>query len=143
MSYIPDRLLLRGLSVDVAECYGKPHIGAWYVSHNDNINSYRFDHDSMCPICRGRATNVHHCPQKSKGLFVLHGHILKPSLFALCGSGTTGCHGKMHQRLIVPKWHWYSDDYAESWWNGEMLEFIEPHSRELFEYGGWVFEKYF
>ena len=143
MSYIPNRFLLRGLSVDIAECYGKPHMNAWYVKHNDSINSYRFNHEASCPICGKRAVNVHHCPPRSKGKFILHGHVLKPALFALCGSGTTGCHGKMHQKLIIPRWKWYSDDYAEYWWSGKLLEEYEPNSDDLYEFGGWVFEKNF
>lgn len=142
MSYIPERSLLRGLSVDAAECFGKPHINAWYLSDN-NINSYRFNHDAVCPHCGERATNVHHCPPKSKGVFMLHGHVLRPSLLALCGSGTTGCHGKIHKRQIIPKWYWLSDEFAEAWWNGEMLESIEPHDEVLWQYGFWVFEKSF
>lgn len=143
MIYTPDRSLLRGLSVDVAECYGKPHINAWYIKHSDSLNSYRFDHNAFCAICLDRATNVHHCPPKSKGKFILHGHVLRPALFALCGSGVSGCHGKIHQRLIVPKWYWGSVEYAEAWWNGELLEMHEPHSEELYRYGTWVFEKTF
>lgn len=137
--YVPNRKLLRGLSLEVCEQFGKPHINAWYVKHNDSVNSYRFNHDSIC-ICGKRATNVHHCPPKSKGKFILHGHVLKPALFALCGSGTTGCHGKFHQKQIIPKWEWNSDEYAKSWWSGELLESIEPHSTELYEYGAWKFE---
>lgn len=141
MNYTPNRFLLRGLSVDVAEMYGKPHINAWYAKHSDSVNAYRFNHDARCPICWNRATNVHHCPPKSKGKFILHGHVLRPALFALCGSGTTGCHGKFHQRLIVPRWEWYTMGNAEAWWNGELLEMHGPHSPELYQYGDWVFDQ--
>lgn len=139
MSFVPDRKLLSGLSVEVAEMYGKPHINAWYARHNDGLNSYRFDHDKSCPICGDRATNVHHCPPKSKGKFVLHGHILKPSLFALCGSGVQGCHGKIHKREIIPRWKWYDDEYAYCWWSGELLDKYGPHNDLLYMLGTWEF----
>lgn len=141
MSYVPPMELLRGLSIDNAECFGKPNINAWYLQNNANVNMYNFNHNASCHICGRMATNVHHCPPKSKGKFILHGHILRPSLFALCGSGTTGCHGKIHQRLIVPKWVWYSDSFAKSWWDGELLDTYEPHSEMLYEFGCWEFEE--
>lgn len=141
MSYIPERSLLRGLSVDVAEQFGKPHINAWYTSNN--INSYQFNHEASCPVCGNRVTNVHHCPPKSKGKLELHGHVLMPSLFALCGSGVSGCHGMIHQRLIIPTWKWHSDNFAEAWWNGWLFEELEPHSTDLYKYGEWAFKKNF
>lgn len=140
MSYTPDRKLLRGLSLDVAEQYGKPHINAWYPQHNGGMGVYKFNHNASCPICGRRVTNVHHCPPRSKGKFILHGRILRPSLFALCGTGVQGCHGKIHNRVIVPRWRWYSDSFAEAWWNGELLDMYEPHSEGLYDFGTWDFE---
>lgn len=139
MSYTPPRELLRGLSVDVAECYGKPHIGAYY--DNSSINSHKMTGVHSCPCCGAPATNVHHCPPKSKGKFILHGHVLRPALFALCGSGTTGCHGEVHKKLIIPEWHWFSDEYAEQWWSGKLLETYKPNSNDLYEFGAWKFVK--
>lgn len=141
MSYIPDSSLLQGLSLDVAECFGKPHINAWYTQNSANVKLYKFEYGSNCPICGKRATNVHHCPPRSKGKFILHGHVLRPALFALCGSGTTGCHGMIHNRQIVPKWEWYSDEYAEYWWSGELLEKLGAHSDLLYTLGTWNFKK--
>lgn len=135
--YVPERNKLQGLSLEVAECYGKPHIGAWYVAKNDNINSYRFDHSASCPICGKPVTNAHHCPPKRKGLLFLNGHTLKPSLIALCGSGTTGCHGMLHNGKIKINWKWFNDEYARMWWDGELLEKYEPHSEELYQFGEW------
>lgn len=137
--YVPDRKLLRGLSLEIAEQFGKPHINAWYAKHSDSLNAYSFDHDASCPICGKRVTNVHHCPPKSKGRLNLHGYNLKPALMAFCGSGTIGCHGRIHQKLIIPKWEWYSDSFAKAWWNGWLFEELEPHSDALYEYGDWVF----
>lgn len=131
--YIPERNKLQGLSLEVAECFGKPNIDARYLS--DNVNSY--SHSGNCFVCGKRATNAHHCPPKRKGLLVLNGHILKPSLIALCGSGTAGCHGMVHNGKIKINWKWFNDEYARIWWEGEMLEKYEPHSEELYQFGEW------
>lgn len=135
--YTPDRELLRGLSLPVAECFGKPHYNAWYLTKGDNVKSYRFDHEAPCMVCGKPATNAHHQPPRSKGLLVLRGHVLRPALIALCGRGNTGCHGMVHNRQLSIGWEWLNDKYAEMWWSGELLGQMEPHSEELFNYGYW------
>lgn len=136
-----DSKILRGFSIEDAQSYGMPHIGAHYWK--DNVNSYHRD-DNTCCICGRKATNVHHHPQKGKatsftlsteyGIFVL-----KPALFALCGSGTTGCHGLIHNKKVSIQWKWDSKAYQELWFSGYLLSHgIIPHSPKLFEYGCWL-----
>lgn len=140
--YTPDRSLLRGLSLPVAECFGKPHYWAEYLSSAPNVKSYRFGRGAPCKVCGHPATNAHHHPPRSKGLLTIGDHVLRPTLFALCGDGVRGCHGKIHNGLINIEWVWFDDEYAKMWWSGELLKSIEPHSDELYEYGGWKIEVY-
>lgn len=146
MTYTPPKSQLRGLSVLHAEYYGKPHIHAYYK--RDDTDSHTREEHSRCFICGKLATNVHHCPPKSRGRqFQLQTpmgiFILKPALFALCGSGTTGCHGKFHNGLLHAEWVWDDDKYAESWWSGYTLShWVAPHSPLLYEQGFWRFKHY-
>ena len=138
-NFTPPSRQLQGLSLPVAECYGKPHVGAWYT--RDDVDSYA--HSGDCPFCGRPSTNAHHCPPKGKSrsflLLTEKGrHVLKPALFGLCGSGTTGCHGKIHGKLLSIRWEWGSPAAAEAWWSGEILAHHEPHSPELYMFGWWV-----
>ena len=66
--------------------------------------------------------------------------VLLPALIDLCGSGTTGCHGAFHSRLMVPEWRWDDDESARAWWSGELLAHGYPtNSPRLYELGRWVF----
>lgn len=137
MTYIPPRELLRGLSLDVAECYGKPHIGCFY--RNNSVKSHTRNDDARCVICGRQATNAHHQPPLSKGGFLLHGYELRPSLIALCGSGTTGCHNDFHggSRYEI-RWVWESDKFAQMWWEGDLFEKgVRPHDKQLYLLGHW------
>lgn len=89
MSFTPSTQQLCGLSLDVAELYGKPHIGAHY--EGKSVKSHKKDDDSTCLICSKTVQSVHHAPPLSKGhkftLKTPNGVFeLKPSLFALCGA---------------------------------------------------------
>ena len=141
MSYTPEKYLLRGLSLEVAELYGKPHLGAEYVGNTATI--YRITSET-CAVCGRRATNVHHVPPRSKGrIFELltpdGSHWLRAALFALCGSGTQGCHNGFHggARFAV-RWQWHDDYWAHKWWSGELLKEHKPHDPALYLYGCWV-----
>lgn len=135
-----DSSTLHGFSIDDAQSYGMPHIGAHY--YRDDVSCYLRDSDE-CTICGKQATNTHHHPARGKArsftLKTKHGaFVLKPALFALCGSGTTGCHGLVHQRKIEIKWKWDSDEYQEQWFSGYLLAHgVVPHSERLYEYGRW------
>ena len=141
MTFVPKMEQLRGLSLEVAECYGKPHIGAYYA--RDNVKSNQLAQDARCATWLRPATNSHHCPPLSKGrTFILSTplgmHILKPALIAVCGSGTTGCHNGFHGGArYKPQWVWLCDEYAEMWWDGTILKRIPPHSGRLYQYGYW------
>lgn len=145
MSYVPESRQLRGLSYEVASLYGMPHIGARYRS--DNINDTGLtERPATCAACGKVAMtmNRHHEPPKSKGRSFLlctpmGQFVLKPALIALCGSGTTGCHGMRHSGLLSVRWEWDRDENAERWWNGHWLSHgYTPNSRNLFELGRYV-----
>lgn len=141
MSYVPPASLLRGLSVDAAQKFGMPSIGAHYEGRGVRTN--RLDEGARCAFCRRPATNAHHVPNvgmggRNKG-FALHGYELRPALIALCGSGTTGCHNQFHGGAgLRAEWRWRSKVYEEAWWTGQLLEVYEPHHPGLFEYGYWA-----
>ena len=142
MSYVPPASALGGLSLPAAESYGKPHVGCLYG--RDDVRSLvldRRDGPVCCAVCGRLARNAHHEPAGRRHLLMrtkMGAHVLKPAGFALCGSGTTGCHGRRHSGLIRIEWRWDRDDYAEAWWTGTMLLEIDPHSKALYAFGRWV-----
>lgn len=145
MSYVPSSTQLRGVSYEQAELFGKPHLGCFYA--HDDVHSHKREDMALCAICGKPATNAHHEPPLGMGgknrHFVLATKwgqfVLKPALFALCGSGTTGCHGKRHTRLYRFEWHWDSTKNAKAWWSGKLLkEGMAPHSEKLFELGYYL-----
>lgn len=133
-------VLLRGLSVDKAELFGKPHIGAFYSVRGDR-HSQQVEDGAPCVCCGRRASNAHHtCPLGRAGEIAVGGKMLLSSLVAVCGSGTTGCHNGFHGggRYEI-RWVWDSADAARKWWKGEFFaNGIEPHSAELYKYGHYV-----
>lgn len=140
MTYVPETFQLKGLSIEKAELYGKPHIGAFY--EGSGISTNRLTEGARCMVCGRPATNSHHVPPRSRGTFTLStergDYELKPSLFALCGSGTTGCHNGFHGGArFFPEWAWNTPEAAESWWTGELLSMFEPHSTLLYAFGHW------
>lgn len=140
MSISVDRSLLNGVSFETASLYGMPHYGAYYAGNG--INTNKLYPSTLCACCRRLATNSHHEPPKGKGhAFVLHGHVLKPALIALCGSGTTGCHGRRHSGKLRIRWAWKNETYERLWWDGTFLRsgFVSNDPR-LYRYGKWVFE---
>lgn len=142
MSFYPPTMeQLGSLSLATAECYGKPHIRCHY--QNNSVRSHRRDENAACACCGRFATNAHHNPPLSKGeAFTLQTPNgtwkLKPSLIAVCGSGTTGCHDGFHggARYKI-EWVWLSEEYADMWWSGELLAIYAPHSKELYFFGYW------
>lgn len=138
--FVPKAEQLRGLTLEAAERYGKPHIGAYYAG--SHVADSRLKRGVKCAWCGRPATNAHHTPPRRHGTFELitpNGtHLLRPSLIALCGSGTTGCHNGCHGGgWLSITWEWKSSDYARMWWNGEILQNIQPHSPTLYNYGYW------
>lgn len=139
MTYTPPASVLRGASYAHASCCGMPHVRAAYTA--DDIRRYE-SHGGACPMCGLPVTNVHHEPPRSFGSFLLRSpsgiHVLKPALISLCGSGTTGCHGLVHHGLASWRWEWDGDEWAERWWSGELLKWVEPHDPKLYGAGRWV-----
>lgn len=141
MTFTPSASLLHGLSIEKASLYGMPHIGARYTA--GDANAYRLEQGAVCAFCGRPATNAHHEPPKGTcpyfalqtewGLFVL-----KPALIALCGSGTTGCHGARHGGRVKIAWEWFDDVNAEAWWSGWLLAHgYVPHDPRLYDLGQW------
>lgn len=141
----PDRDRLHSLAIPIAECFGKPHWQARYRSDNatpKSVNSYTLEENATCIVCGRKATNAHHCPPKGimrvfplvteRGLFSL-----RPALLAVCGSGTTGCHGDIHAGRIKVTWEWDHEGFQDAWWDGSLLEASGPHSPDLFACGFW------
>lgn len=148
MNYVPHSKILHGVPYAVAECYGKPHLGARYRIEEfawDRKAALRAAHshelleDATCICCGRMATNAHHYPPLGTASTFRHkNRLLRPSLFAVCGSGTTGCHNGWHGAArFRALWRWDSDQYAQEWWEGEMLPEVGEHSTELFLYGRW------
>lgn len=134
---------LRGLSVERAELYGKPHVGARYTGQS--AKSYERTQGCCC-ICGRPAQSTHHVIPRGRGerfqLVTPNGtwSLLSP-LFALCGSGTTGCHDGFHGGArFVPRWVWDSIQYEQQWWDGLLLKQLAPHHPALYAYGCWEIE---
>lgn len=118
--------------------YGLPHIGCHY--EGKSVNSHKLDEDAVCVCCGKIATNAHHYPPKGTAP-VRHrnGYELKPPLFAVCGSGTTGCHDGWHGGARYEAWwRWDRHEYELQWEDGTLLDRHGPHSPALYYYGCWV-----
>lgn len=129
---------LRGMSRERAELYGKPHIGCRYLGSRYELTRPR------CIVCGRPASNCHHVAHRSWGrtfrLETPNGswELLSP-LFALCGSGTTGCHGGFHGGArLTAEWRWRSEESERMWWSGELLQGYRPHDPGLFRHGYWA-----
>lgn len=136
---------LRGLPIEEAQKFGMPHIGCFY--EGESVKSHRREEGAACCVCGASASNAHHDPPLGMGgknrSFLLETpmgkHVLKPALFAVCGSGTTGCHDGFHGgSRYKARWVWESPEYGELWWSGYWLSHgIDPHSPVLYELGHW------
>lgn len=131
------RDVLRGLSIDKARCYGMPHFMAYYASKS--VASNRLEYNARCIVCGRRATNSHHHPPRGTAAkFTLYGQELKPALLAVCGSGTTGCHGLIHSGKVKIRWTWDSHEAEKAWFSGRYFaEGVNPHDEILYKLGHW------
>lgn len=118
--------------------YGLPHLDCRYTG--ESVNSHKLNDDAMCVCCGLPATNAHHYPPKGTApTRKRHGFILKPALFAVCGSGTLGCHNDWHGGArYVADWGWDEPQFKDQWESGELLERYGPHSMELYKLGCWT-----
>lgn len=134
---------LRGLPAGVAELYGKPHVGARYTGAGKRDYERT---QGWCCICGRPAQSCHHVVPRGKGevfeLVAPNGTWgLRSPLFALCGSGTTGCHDGFHGGArYVARWVWDAAEFERQWWDGELLGRHPPHDPALYLYGRWEIE---
>lgn len=136
---IPEMARLKGLPVSKAGLYGLPHIGARYTGAGARDCERT---QGWCAVCGKPAANCHHVVPLSVrhrfGLATPSGTVrLRSPLFALCGSGTEGCHGAFHAGRIKARWLWDSADDAELWWSGELIARYGPHHPALYRHGRW------
>lgn len=134
---------LHGLDYRTAELMGKPHIGAFFA--RDDAKSNRLCEDARCVVCGRGAANSHHVVPLSKlrswdlktplGIFVL-----KSPLFAVCGSGTTGCHDGFHGGARYrAAWVWDTEKDMDDWWSGWTLAHgFTCNDERLFRQGRYV-----
>ena len=134
---------LRGLPLERAELYGKPNVGAHYTGKSPK--SYERT-EPCCCICGRTATSVHHVAHRSWGdrfeLVTPNGTwSLRSPLFALCGSGTTGCHDGFHGGArFRARWVWDDQLYEDAWWDGLILMRLPPHHPAIYRYGYWAID---
>lgn len=133
---------LHGFSKDNAECFGKPHWYARYVGDSLSLTNYRRELDAKCMGCYRAPSNTHHQPDRHT--FTLKGEhgtwTLRPALIALCGSGTTGCHGAVESNQLKIRWRWDEPEYEALWWSGALLKEYGAHSVRLYQFGCWELE---
>lgn len=137
----PDATQLHGFTLQDAECFGKPHLGAKYTDKEGTSLTRYARFSNLCAVCGRDPLNTHHQPRREFFTLRANGREwrLRPALFAVCGTGTFGCHGKIEHNQIRVRWEWDSEENAEKWWSGELLEQFGPHSLELYRFGCWVF----
>lgn len=124
--------------IDRDMLYGLPHVDCYYK--NDSVNSNRLIEGAVCMCCGRFATNAHHYPPKGTAP-VRHrnGLTLRPALFAVCGSGTTGCHDGWHGGARYEAWwEWDTEDYKRQWEDGTLLKEYGAHNPKLYNFGCWV-----
>lgn len=141
---------LNGLSYDKATLYGLPHIGARYAhggSKRSRLSAKRYERtQGWCCICGRPSESCHHVvPLSSGAAFELRttngSFLLRSPLFAVCGSGTSGCHNGFHGGAwLKARWVWDSPEYEEAWCSGELLSSLAPHHPALYCYGQWEIE---
>lgn len=141
---------LHGLSYDKAMLYGMPHIGARYTRtgfrwKTSGARNYERTQE-WCAICGKPAENCHHVVPLSCGDTFVHEthngtHLLRSPLFAVCGSGTTGCHNGFHGGAwLKARWVWDAPEFEDAWVSGELLRRFPPHHHALYCYGQWEIE---
>lgn len=138
---IVDSSVLGGMSYEKAANYGMPHIGCSY--RTSYVNSHQCEEGARCAVCGRLASNSHHEPPKGTSsvwtMKTVHGTFaLKPALIALCGSGTTGCHGDRHNGRVRFQWVWDDEAMEALWFNGFLLSHgVPPHSPKPYQWGHW------
>lgn len=97
---------------------------------------------NRCAICGRYATNAHHIVQKGMGGVSKDVERRIPKM-TLCGSGTTGCHGAVHGRILHIVW----SDGLGGWvfrWSSvpcdDLMDWIGNSSLYL-PVPGWVEQK--
>lgn len=131
---------MKRITINQSQPWGMPHVGARYIGATKR---WAPDEEAVCAVCGRLATNAHHEPQRGTcGVSTLvtdYGRwTLQPALIALCGSGTTGCHGLRHSGRLSFRWVWDNEQAREDWFSGFLLASgFMPHDERLFTLGHW------
>lgn len=139
MIYLDD---LRGFSREKAILFGMPHLGCEYTDMSGSYHAVQ----PFCAICGRPAASCHHVVPlswaRTVGIRVGNKvHVLRSPLFALCGSGTTGCHNGFHGgAFLKARWEWDDVESEKAWESGELVELYGAHSPKLFDHGKWIIE---
>jgi len=119
-----------------ASLFGMPHVGCEYVG-----GSHKVLDGARCVVCGAVSENAHHVvPRSVRHTFFLRGHELRSPLWAMCGSGTRGCHGLVHSGRYGITWEWDDEESEARWWSGELLDLYGEHGPRLFLHGRYVLE---
>lgn len=132
-----DSARLGGMSYAKASLFGLPHIGCRY-------RGSRYERtQGWCFVCGRPAQSCHHVVPRGYGKALTLStpcgtwDLMSP-LFALCGSGTSGCHDGFHGGARYrARWAWDDERYEWQWWDGLILARHGPHSPEIYLYGQW------
>ena len=129
---------LCGWSYEKAMTMGLPHAGARYTGKTPKCYTAT---SQCCAVCGKRAGSVHHVVPRRNGLVFTFdtpngSYDLKSPLFALCGSGTTGCHGLFHDGTLKARWIW-EPSFSLAWESGALLKTYGAHSPKLYRFGHW------
>lgn len=97
---------------------------------------------NRCAVCGRYANNAHHVIQKGLGGVSAEVERRIPKV-TLCGSGTTGCHGEAHAKMLHIYWSeglggWVYHRTAHP--TNDLLDWHQ-HSSEYKPLPGWVEQK--
>ena len=142
---------------------GLPHVGAEYTKGRRNGRRNYERTSDVCAVCdSARSASTHHIVAVGTGgrqssrtnevdwafcgaydeafgcepsTDLTEFEVLTP-LIAVCGDGSSGCHGMFESHDLSVEWVWDDADCFILWESGWFLSHgYEPHDERLFEFG--------